>query len=162
MFDSLKVLKPELRERTYEKGFTCRFVFYIKYTSLFFVVVAGGTLVATKLSGHFWGASPRPAANLTAQYFYLCSNLLIFIAVSVLNRPNLNNPTGCWAMWRDISAQHVLRLTREFEAIEKKVCDRHSPSAPNYVALNPASGDQRITPPDRRAVDRGQSPASGT
>jgi hypothetical protein len=126
-FDSLKERNRYLWHRTYEKGFICRLVFYMKYSFLIFFAIGLTTLLIifiykvfkSNLNQGFYAIS-------TLQYTYVVGNLILCIVVSLMNRPDIKHPTGCWAMWRDISAQHILRMKREFSEIEKQVCGRNS------------------------------------
>jgi hypothetical protein len=127
-----------LVQRTYEKGFTCRFIFYMKYCFLFFAVLGGITeisLFMSELLGSLNHGLASPVGRWSwleiklihdaLHFAFIGINLCLWGLVSWLNRADNANPTGCWSMWRDINTQHVMKLIRAENRLVNLVCNRY-------------------------------------
>ena len=155
IFDSIPQDSNSLRSRTYEKGFTCRFIFYMKYSFLLFYILGAGTL-SSKVFAIFFEHRNLPVSwafvwsvllQSPRQLIYIAVNLLLWTAITGLNRPDAKHPTGCWAMWRDINAQHLLRLKRDDDKLITLVCLRNSRDADHKSAFNQIK-DRETEPPE--------------
>jgi hypothetical protein len=103
-----KKLTEGVVKRTYEYGYTCRLVYYLRRLMAGFGIVSAGALVAATTwiywrQGHCWHGfrdifnSFVAIPNFRGKGFYLLHLVLIFAYLTWANRPNEASPTGVWA-----------------------------------------------------------------
>jgi hypothetical protein len=118
------IIKKKYKEqfdRTFEKGYTCKLLFGLQIALVFFAIVAVVTMIS------------KPILDLLMRrpivYFYMPKHLIfvgvcVFVAIliSLLNRPDMTAPTGCWHAWREINDAHKLWLRNNEPILVELVC----------------------------------------
>jgi hypothetical protein len=101
---------------TFQRSYACRFIFIVRWSLLFFIVLAAGTWLA---AWYFqFDDSLDSSIRFALQYsraFLLIVALIITAVLFVCNR--LKPATGCWALWKEINNIHKAWLE---EAMSKK------------------------------------------
>lgn len=101
-------------QRTYEYGYTCRLVYYLRRLMRGFALVSCAVLIfsAARIylsQGHGWRGFGALVSSFSAipgfrgKSFYVLHLLLIFAYLTWANRPSESNPTGVWRQWRSIN-----------------------------------------------------------
>jgi hypothetical protein len=92
---------------TFERSYSCRFIFYVRWALLLIGLLAGITWF---VSWKFGFESASDSAWFTRQYargFLLGMAVLILALLFWLHRLA---PTGCWRLWKEINDIHKTSL----------------------------------------------------
>jgi hypothetical protein len=101
---------------TYEIGYICRFIFYVKRVSLAFLILATATFVGESV----WLAHKSPllsgwkgfAVAFTAtpyaegKFLYIIHVAVLWGYLAYAHKANDLNPTGIWRAWRNVNERN--------------------------------------------------------
>lgn len=111
---------PGTVKETYEKGYTCKLAYYLKWILTIFI----GLSIATIILYHvylllFDEFNPQISA---LQLLFPIACVGIVIIIKVLNKPDEVEPSGCWHAWRQINRIHVSWLRTHEEFLVDTIC----------------------------------------
>lgn len=122
-FKAVDKLKDEERiKRTFQRGYTCRLVYYTRRAALAFFGVAIATLLLTSLwryysapELHGWrefSVAFLQETNLLGKLFYVAHVGGLWIYFSTFHRPRMKNPSGVWIRWKEINDRNKAWIDR--------------------------------------------------
>lgn len=89
----------ERHERTFEVGFTCRLIYFLKLWLPRFGLFAAMALLVN-------ASIPRLQDNVPYEILYIAVIGVTFFWILTTHRPNISNPTGVWNRWEQINYLH--------------------------------------------------------
>jgi hypothetical protein len=131
-------------KRTFQYGFTCRLVYYIRRLMTTFAIVSVIFLIwqvghAYWRTNHGW-AGFRPIwnsfvgiSNLEGKAFYIMHVVTILVYLRWANKPTSTQPTGVWARWKEINERHKAWLD-QFATLEEFKSYVDPPGSPGTKA----------------------------
>lgn len=104
--------KHEMHKRTFEVGFTCRLIYFLKLWFLrfgvFSVIVLLVNVYLQRLQDYF-----------LCQSMYIAIVWLAFVWIMTTHKPNTNNPTGVWSRWKQINDMHKVWIDNNASTLVK-------------------------------------------
>lgn len=105
---------------TYEKGYTCKVLYYSTWILGLFSAFA----LLTILFHYLYSFIVRKQEfNLTPfQIIFPLSCIFVIFLINILNKPNMSSPSGCWHAWREINRTHISWLKSHEELLKDIIC----------------------------------------
>jgi len=105
---------------TFEKGYTCKLLYYSTWILGFLFILALITIVFHHVYLYF---SDKFRVELTAlQILFPLVGIIMIILTKTLNRSDENNPSGCWQAWREINRIHISWLQSHEDFLVNLIC----------------------------------------
>jgi len=115
---------PMVIKETFEKGYTCKLVFYLSWVLLIFFILS---LVTTGVHYIILYLTDNLVFALIAwQIIFPVLCLSIWGLIKILNRPDEKNLSGCWQAWRQINGIHVSWLGSNESLLVDLICHANS------------------------------------
>ena len=121
--DDIGAALPEERERTFRRGYTCKFVWGNEWLLLAFLGLS--VLVAAfqrMMEAEEWGG-PHQWALTGKQVLFVVGCAAVWTASNLLNRAG-KQATGCWKLWREVNRHHTMWMEEHPDVLKQKVCCR--------------------------------------
>ncbi len=117
-------------KKTYQRGYTCRLVYYSRRASIGFFVLASLTL-ALRISWRYfteqefrsagwYGIWPAIGAeeNWVGKIFYLAHTFALWIYLTCGHKPDASNPSGVWARWKEVNDRNRAWIDGKFNTLD--------------------------------------------
>lgn len=111
---------PGTVKETYEKGYTCKLVYYLKWILTIFIGLSIGTIILYHVYLLIFDEFNLQISVLQLLFPIACAGIVILIRV--LNKPDEVEPTGCWHAWRQINRIHVSWLRTNEQFLVDTIC----------------------------------------
>lgn len=112
---------PDIINETFEKGYTCKLVYYTYWILFAFSLAAFLTM-----SGYFLIKSiilKKLIFDLIPlQIISPIVGIIILILICFLNKVDSEKPSGCWHAWREINRIHITWLRKHEEFLNNLIC----------------------------------------
>lgn len=112
---------PSIVNETYEKGYTCKLMYYTSWIFFIFSIGSFLTILIPALTNYIF--THNFALNISR--VKIISPVFMFIAMLLilyLNSANHDNPSGCWHAWREINRIHISWMKKNDDLLNKSVC----------------------------------------
>ena len=113
---------PRAVRDTFEKGYTCKLLYYLRWILIFVSILAIATTVLYHLYLYFVGQFRFEVSVLQMLFIIIC--ICIVILIGRLNVPDENSPSGCWQAWREINRMHVSWLRSHDDILVNVICNK--------------------------------------
>jgi len=114
---------PGLVESTFEKGYTCKLIFYIQGIARWFIIFSVLALIIKQVFQFV--SEGRVVFDATAlQLISPIVALLVILVLGYNNKPDLKNPTGCWHAWQEINQMNIAWMKNHEAELNSVVCKR--------------------------------------
>lgn len=111
---------PRIVEDTFEKGYTCKLLYYLSWILSFLVALAIGTVVFHHVYLYIFDEF---RVNVTAlQILFPLVSGGIIILIKILNRADASRPSGCWQAWREVNRMNVSWLRSHEDSLVSLIC----------------------------------------
>lgn len=111
---------PRRVKDTFEKGYTCKLLYYLSWVlGLFFVL---GIAVIVLHHGYLYFSAQFKVELTASQALYPLVCVGIIILIKKLNKPDESAPSGCWQAWREINRIHVSWLKSRENFLVNLIC----------------------------------------
>jgi hypothetical protein len=111
---------PRSVKDTFEKGYTCKLLYYLSWILGILAALAIITIVFHHFFLYFIGKFKIDLAAPQILFPLVCLGILILI--SELNKADEKKPSGCWQAWREINRMHVSWLKEHEDYLVKLIC----------------------------------------
>lgn len=112
---------PETVQVTFEKGYTCKLIYYVTRILWLFVALSVIVTVVHHLRVGF--SAGRFQYELTPlQLLSPLFCILVIALVMFLNQPNPDAPSGCWQAWQEINRMHVHWMRQHEDHLVNLIC----------------------------------------
>lgn len=105
---------------TYEKGYICKVLYYSSWILGLFSVFALLSILFHYLYSSLLKNQAFDVSPLQIIYPSICT-FLIFL-INILNKPDMNAPSGCWQAWREINRTHISWLKSHEDLLKNIIC----------------------------------------
>lgn len=105
---------------TFEKGYTCKLLYYLSWILFVFLLLAIGTVLFHHICLYLFGELKLDLRASQILFALTCLGLIVLI--KGLNKPDEKSPSGCWQAWREINRMHVSWLKSHEEFLVKLIC----------------------------------------
>lgn len=111
---------PRIVKDTFEKGYTCKLVYYLSWILIMFFALT----IITILVHHIilWVTDSLILDLKALQLFFPIICISIVILLKIMHRANEYHPTGCWQAWREINRFHVSWLKSNEDLLANLIC----------------------------------------
>jgi hypothetical protein len=111
---------PDEIKNTFEKGYTCKLVYYFSWILITFFLFA---LLLITFHHTILLKEGKLRFSLNGlQVFFPIACLSLFFLIRFLNNPNEEKPTGCWQAWREVNRTHVSWLKENEPFLTNLIC----------------------------------------
>jgi len=112
---------PDRFEETFRRGYTCKLVLGLDLTLGFFFVLGVLTVLGRIL--YVYGFEPQADWGFESLHFLYPAVCIGVVALNrFLNKPDMENPTGCWHAWREENNGHIRWLRNNEQLLVDIVC----------------------------------------
>lgn len=105
---------------TYEKGYTCKLVYYLSWILTVFSVLAMVLMLFQHLYLYIFKTLKFDCTPLQILFPLGCIGIVILI--KTLNKADDKSPSGCWHAWREINRMHVSWLKANNALLVQLIC----------------------------------------
>lgn len=111
---------PSRVRSTFEKGYTCKLLYYLTRVLRFAFAVA----IMTILYGLAWlSINEVSALSITSlQIIFPIICVSIIVLINVANSSDEKKPSGCWQAWREINRMHISWLRGHDNSLVDIIC----------------------------------------
>lgn len=111
---------PTSVTETFEKGYNCKLVYYLKWVMISLLVLSVLTATIHHIFLYFEQALEFDFTNWQILFPVIC--IMIIVLITVLNRVDDVKPSGCWQAWRQINRMHVSWLKSNENILIGLIC----------------------------------------
>jgi len=119
--DVIEKANAEVVKNTFEKGYTCKLVYYLTWIILAATVLSLLTIIfnyiVVSLSTGYW-----LFRYTTLHLIFLIVGVIMVWLINIFNNPDDKNPTGCWQAWREINRIHVSWMQSQEALLVNLIC----------------------------------------
>jgi len=105
--------------RTFHRGFACRLVYYLLFSSLTSSCLAALFVLAELVSRHFGLGWVHPT-SFPARVVFLALVLLFWVLLRVTNRPEIGRLTGVWRRFQEINELNIEWVSRNIRLFQSE------------------------------------------
>lgn len=117
--------RHDQRQRTFSRGFSCRFIYYFIKTMEYVVVLSIITLLLQELLPFLVNKYTKytidmmePNANLAGRVTFVIANIVILLITKKRNKPNIEELTGVWRRFEEINKLHINWIDDNYKTID--------------------------------------------
>lgn len=120
---SIEAEDPRRIKDTFEKGYTCKLLYYLTWVLGIALAIALMTILYHHLYLFIKEGWTVSITALQIIFPIVCS--LLIILIKIMNNPNEKSPTGCWHAWREINRMHVSWLKDHDDLLVDLICHKN-------------------------------------
>lgn len=117
---SMEKENPKMVENTFEKGYTCKLLYYLQWILGFFLALSLIIIVFHHLYLYLFDET-KIDLNTFQIFFPLVSGSIIILTYK-LHNPDKSKPSGCWQAWREINRMHIEWLRENEDFLVNLIC----------------------------------------
>ncbi len=107
--------RHKARERTFQRGYSCRFIYYLFTYSVCLLSLSAIWLTIEVFMCHY---QHHIINNLEAKITYTAIILIVPILLYCCNKPNKTKPTGVWLRFNEINNDHITWIDHNLDKFQ--------------------------------------------